>query len=99
MPDLGMKYREQFARNKNRKLAQIFFFYSELDKIQTIFIFQVLCWSQRTRSTKKEIFNFNFVAFGIGIEQPVVKKFPVELSSYSESLLVKKKKTKQKKTG
>ena len=25
MPDLGMKYREQFARNKNRKLVQIFF--------------------------------------------------------------------------
>ena len=40
---------------------------------------------------KKEIFNFNFVAFGIGIEQPELKKIPVELSSSSESLLVKKK--------
>ena len=39
MPDLGMKYTEQFARNKNRKLVQIFF-YSELGKIQTILFFK-----------------------------------------------------------
>lgn len=40
MPDLVMKYREQFARNKNRKLVQFFFFYSELGKIQTILFFK-----------------------------------------------------------
>ena len=55
MPDLGMKYREQFARNKNRKLVQIFFFTQKSVKFKQSYFSSPLLESMNTINKKGNI--------------------------------------------